>query len=175
MRYIALLRGINVGGHNKIKMDDLRSMFDSLGFSNVSTYIASGNVAFDARKAKDSSLIDKIENAITSNFGLEIDVMVRTIDEIEQVISANPFADMLSEETNLYLVFLKDKLADDKARDLISHNNEFETFVVNGRDIYCLSKKGFIKSILGKKYIDNKLKTPATARNWRTVNKIAKL
>ena len=93
-------------------------------------------------------MIDKIENAITSNFGLEIDVMVRTIDEIEQVISANPFADMLSEETNLYLVFLKDKLTDDKARDLISHNNEFETFVANGRDIYCLSKKGFIKSIL---------------------------
>ncbi len=175
MRYIALLRGINVGGHNKIKMEELREMFTSLGFENVKSYIASGNVAFDTRKTKDRTLISKIEKAIKSNFSLEIEVMIRTVSEIENVVSKNPFEKQFNDETNLFVVFLKEKLPDEKATLLTSHNNEFEIFEVHDRNIYCLSKKGFLKSLLGKKYIDNKLKTSATARNWRTVNKIVGL
>ena len=175
MRYIALLRGINVGGHNKIKMEELREMFASLGFENVKSYIASGNVAFDTRKTTDRALVTKLEKAIKSNFSLEIEVMIRTVSEIENVVRENPFEKEFNDETKLFVVFLKEELPEEKAALLTSHNNEFETFEVHGRNIYCLSKKGFIKSLLGKKYIDNKLKISATARNWRTVNKLLKL
>lgn len=175
MRYVALLRGINVGGHNKIKMDELCEMFSSLGFTKIKSYIASGNVAFDTRKTKDSTLINKLEKAIKSTFSLEIEVMIRSIEEVEEIIIKNPFEAVQNDNTNLFVVFLKNELSEENAKDLVSHNNENEKFEVIGRDVYCLSKKGFIKSLLGKKYIDNKLKTPATARNWRTVNKIAEL
>lgn len=156
-------------------MEALRDMFRSIGFKNVKSYIASGNVAFDTRKAKDSTLINKIETAVKLNFSLEIEVLIRTISEIENVLDESPFEKQLLEDTNLYVVFLKESLSSEKVKQLTSHNNEFETFEVKDRNIYCLSKKGFIKSLLGKKYIDNKLKTPATARNWRTVNKIVDL
>lgn len=176
MRYVALLRGINVGGHNKIKMDELRPMFESLGFENVRSYIASGNVAFDAPKTKDSILINKLEKAVKATFALEIDVMVRSIKEIEAAIKRNPFNAVHDDDhTKLFVVFLKEKLPEEKADLLLSQNSENEKFEVVGLDIYCLSKKSFMKSILAKKYIDNKLKTPSTARNWRTVNKIAEL
>ncbi|NNF00061.1 MAG: DUF1697 domain-containing protein [Pyrinomonadaceae bacterium] len=175
MRYVALLRGINVGGHNKIKMDELRPMFESLGFENVKSYIASGNVAFDSRKTKDETIVNKLAKAIKEKFSLEIDVMIRTIEEVREAIKKNPFEKDHTDDTKLFLVFLKEPLPEEKAEMLLSHNNENERFFVNGRDIYALSKKGFMQSILAKKYIDNKLKTPATGRNWRTVNKIAEL
>ena len=176
MRYVALFRGINVGGHNKIKMDELREMFGSLGFENVKSYIASGNVAFDTKKTKVSVLTDKIERAVKENFSLEIEVMLRTVVEIKAAIERNPFEKEHDDDhTKLFVVFLKDKLTKDKADLLESNNNENEKFAVTGREVFALSKKGFMGSLLGKKYIDNKLKTPATARNWRTVNKIAGL
>ena len=176
MRYVALLRGINVSGYNKIKMDELRPMFESIGFANVKSYIASGNVAFDIRKTTETALIKKIEKAVTENFSLEIDVMIRSIDEIEKIIAQNPFEkDYDEDHTKLFVVFLKAAMSKDKVELLVSHNNDDEKFEVIGRDIYVLSKKGFMGSILAKKYIDNKLKTPATGRNWRTVNKIAEL
>jgi uncharacterized protein (DUF1697 family) len=172
MKYVALLRGINVGGHNKIKMEDLREMFSTLGFENVKTYIASGNVIFDGRKMNESNLAAKIKRAIEKRFSLNIEVMIRTISEIETLVKQNPFETKMSSDTSLYVVFLKEKLSDENTGNLTSHNNESEEFVVDGRNIFCLSKKGFIKGLLGKKYIDNQLKMPATARNWRTVNKI---
>ena len=176
MRYIALLRGINVGGHNKIKMYELRSVFESLGFENVKSYIASGNVAFDTAKTTDSALSKKTEKSVKENFSLEIEVMVRTTQEIENVIKQNPFEKVHDDDqTKLFVVFLKEDLPKEKTDLLVSHNNENEQFEVIGRNIYALSKKGFMKSLLGKKYIDNKLKTLATARNWKTVNKIANL
>ena len=151
-------------------------MFESLGFENVKSYIASGNVAFDSKKTKNSALSKKLEKAVTETFSLEIEVMIRSITEIKKAIAENPFEKEHDDDhTKLFLVFLKESLSKESTELLVSHNNENEKFVVNGRDIYALSKKGFMGSILAKKYIDNKLKTSATARNWRTVNKIAEL
>ena len=176
MRYVALFRGINVGGHNKIKMDELRAMFSELGFENVKSYIASGNVAFDTKKKNDSSLSTAISKAVKENFALDIEVMVRSQTDVESVLSSNPFEKEHDDDhTKLFVVFLKSPLSAANAELLVSHNNENEKFVVAGSEVYALSKKGFMKSILAKKYIDNKLKTPATARNWRTVGKIAEL
>jgi len=175
MRYIALLRGINVGGNNKIKMEELRTMFSSLGFEGVKSYIASGNVAFDARKSDNLKLAKKIAKAIEKEFSLTIKVLVRSIPEIEEIIKNNPFEGQFENEKNLHVFFLDNDIPKDKKELLLSNNSEKEQFAVIGKEIFCLLKIGFLESLVGKSYIDKKLKIPTTARNWRTVKKIAEL
>jgi uncharacterized protein (DUF1697 family) len=174
MKYAAFLRGINVGGRTSIKMDALRARFAALGFENVKTYIQSGNVVFEAEETDDRRLAAQIEAMLESEF-FKTPVMVRSVDEIKKIIAANPFAAEAFEDKFFHVVFLADELPGDKAALLLSHNREAEQFAVRGREVYCLLRDGVADSLLGKKFIDVKLKTPATARNWRTVNKIVEL
>jgi uncharacterized protein (DUF1697 family) len=174
MKYAAFLRGINVGGRTSIKMERLREVFAGLGFENVRTYIQSGNVVFETKKSNDKQLAAKIEAAIEKEF-FKTSVMVRSIDEIRDAVENNPFAGEEFEDRLFHIVFLAEKLPDEKAAMLLSNNKETEQFAVRNREVYCLLRDGVADSLLGKKYIDNKLKTPATARNWRTVNKILEL
>jgi uncharacterized protein (DUF1697 family) len=175
MKYVAFLRGINVGGKNKIKMETLREMFTALGFQGVKTYINSGNVVFETAKTSDNKLAAKIEKAIEKEFSLKIRVMVRTIGEIEDIIKNNPFEGQFENDKDLHVLFLDEELPAEKRELLLSNNNENEMFAVSGREIFCLLRVGFPDSLLGKDYIGKKLKTSATARNWRTVNKIIML
>lgn len=174
MKYVAFLRGINVGGKTSIKMEALRKVFSSLGFQNVKTYIQSGNVVFEIDKADEAELTEKIENAVEANF-FKTPVMVRSIEEIKDAIANNPFAAEEFEDRLFHIVFLAESLTDEKAAMLLANNKESEKFAVRNREVYCLLRDGVADSLLGKKYIDNKLKTPATARNWRTLNKILEL
>ncbi|HEX8196491.1 MAG TPA: DUF1697 domain-containing protein [Pyrinomonadaceae bacterium] len=170
-KYVAFLRGINVGGRTSIKMETLREVFASLGFQNIKTYIQSGNVIFETAEADGDKLAAEIESAVEKEF-FKTNVMVRSAEEIEEAIKNNPFADEEFDEKLFHLVFLSEKLSDEKAEMLLSNNRDTEKFAVRNREVYCLLRDGVADSLLGKKYIDNKLKTPATARNWRTVNKI---
>ncbi|MEZ5346713.1 MAG: DUF1697 domain-containing protein [Pyrinomonadaceae bacterium] len=175
MRYAALLRGINVGGNTKVKMETLREMCEALGFKNVKTYINSGNVAFDTRKSDNRKLAAKIVKAIEKEFAISISVMVRSLREIEQVIKNNPFAGEFESEKEMHVLFLEQEMPAEKIKQLLANNSEKERFSVIGPEIYCHLRNGVIDSILGKDYIGKKLKVAATARNWRTVNKIAAL
>jgi len=175
MRYVAFLRGINVGGHNKIKMEILREMFAALRYENVRTYINSGNVIFEASESDENSLAAEIERAIQSEFSLSIKVMIRTIDEIKDVIKNNPFDGQFENDKDLHVLFLDEEPPEDKCQLLLSNNNENELFTVRNREIFCLLRVGVLDSLLGKDYIGKKLKVSATARNWRTVNKIMEL
>jgi len=174
MKFVAFLRGINVGGRTSVKMEALRACFESLGFERVKTYIQSGNVVFESGETDDKTLAERIEAAIERDF-FKTPVMVRSIDEIKDIIENNPFAGEEFEDKLFHVVFLAESLSDEKAARLLSNNTEKEKFAVRGREVYCLLRDGVADSLLGKKYIDNKLKTPATARNWRTVNKIPEL
>jgi len=174
-KYVAFLRGINVGGHNKIKMETLREMFAALQFENVKTYINSGNVIFETAKTADNKLAAKIENAIGKEFTLKIKVMVRTIDEIKDIIKNNPFAGQFENDKDLHVLFLDEKLPEEKRELLLSNNNENEMFAVGRREIFCLLRVSVLDSLLGKDYIGKKLKVSATARNWRTVNRITEM
>ena len=174
MKYVAFLRGINVGGKTSIKMERLREVFAALGFDNVKTYIQSGNVIFESSETDDSKLAAEIAEAVEQEF-FKTPVMVRSLDEIRDAIENNPFAGEAFEDKLFHLIFLPEKMPDEKAALLLSNNNENERFAVRNREVYCLLRDGFSDSLLGKKYIDNKLKIPATARNWRTVNKILEL
>jgi uncharacterized protein (DUF1697 family) len=171
-KYVALLRGINVGGKNKIKMESLREMFAAFGFEYVKTYINSGNVIFEAPETNGKKLSDKIEKAIQKEFSLNIKVMVRTIDEIRDIIENNPFDGQFENDKNLHVLFFDEELPQEKRELLLEQNNENEKFAVRNREIFCLLRSGFSDSLLGKDFIGKKLKVSATARNWRTVNKI---
>lgn len=174
MKYVAFLRGINVGGKTIIKMEELRKVFSSLGFENVKSYIQSGNIVFETDETDEAKLTEKIANAVEANF-FKTPVMIRSIDEIKDAIANNPFADEEFEDKLFHLVFLAEKLSDEKAEMLLSNNKDTEKFAVRNREVYCLLRDGVADSLLGKKYIDNKLKVAATARNWRTINKILEL
>jgi uncharacterized protein (DUF1697 family) len=171
-KYAAFLRGVNVGGKNKVKMETLREILAALNFENVKTYINSGNVIFETAETSDKKLAAIIEKAIEKEFAISIKVMVRTISEIKEIIKNNPFAGQFEIDKDLHVLFLDEELAEEKRELLLAHNNENEMFAVRSREIFCLLRMSVLDSLLGKDYIGKKLKTPATARNWRTVNKI---
>ena len=175
MKYAAFLRGINVGGKNKIKMETLREVCAALGFENVKTYINSGNIVFETAKADDKKLADRIEKAIEQEFGLKIKTMARSRAEIEGIVENNPFDGQFENDKDLHVFFLDEELAEEKRDLLLSNNSATEMFAVRGREIYCLLRVGVLDSLMGKDYIGKKLKVSATARNWRTVNKILEL
>ena len=175
MKYVAFLRGINVGGKNKIKMETLREIVGLLGFTNVKTYINSGNLIFETAQTDDLKLAEVIEKAIESEFSLKIKVMVRQFAEIENIVKNNPFAGQFENDKDLHVFFLDENLSDEKRDLLLSHANENEMFAVNCREIFCLLRISILDSVVGKGFIDRKLKVSATARNWRTVTKILEL
>jgi len=175
MKYVAFLRGINVGGKNKVKMETLREVFGSLGFENVKTYINSGNVIFETVATAGKELAAKIESAIEKEFALKIKVIVRKMSEIENIAANNPFAGQFENEKDLHVFFLDGELPADKRELLLSNNNKNEQFAVRNSEIFCLLCVGVLDSLMGKDYIGKKLKVSATARNWRTVNKILEL
>jgi len=175
MRYFALLRGINVGGNNMIKMETLRATFASLGFENVKSYINSGNLAFDTVKTDDRKLAVKIHDAIVKDFGFDISVMVRSIAEIADIVANNPFEGQFESHKDVHVFFLNDKLTDAHAALLLEQGNDNERFAIFDRHVISMLKIHILDSAVGKGFIDKKLKVAATGRNWRTVTKIAEL
>jgi len=177
MRYVALLRGINVGGKNMIKMETLRSTFESLGFKNVKSYINSGNIAFDVSTPElpDAKLSAMIHDAIKKDFGFDISVMVRSMDEINEIVKHNPFNGQFENDKYMHVFFLDRELSNGHQDLIDSINNEDERIEVRGRTLYCCLKISILDSVVGKGFIDRKLKIPATARNWRTVTKLAEM
>jgi uncharacterized protein (DUF1697 family) len=175
MRYVALLRGINVGGNMMIKMEELRRTFEALGFKKVATYINSGNLAFDAAKSTEAKLAGKIEKAIEKDFGKPVPVMVREQKDIERILAGNPFHGNYGSHKEMHVLFLKEEMPKEKRDQLLAAASEKERFEVKGREIYCHSLLGVAESLLGKSFIEKKLKLAVTGRNWRTVEKLAEL
>lgn len=175
MKYVAFLRGINVGGKNKVKMETLRKILSLEGFENVKTYINSGNVSFETKKTDDLKIASNIENAIEKEFSLKIKVIVRQMSEIEEIVKKNPFEGQFENDKDVHVFFLDEELPTEKAEMLLSNNNENEMYAVQNREIFCLLRVSVLDSLMGKDYIAKKLKVSSTARNWRTVNKVLEL
>ncbi len=175
MRYIALLRGINVGGNTMIKMEELRNTFEALRFKSVVSYINSGNLAFDAPKAADEKLIAKIENAILCDFGKQVSTMIREQADIGHIIKANPFEGEYESHKEMHVLFMKEEMPAEKQEQLLAQQTADERFAICGREIYCHLRLGVADSLLGKGFIDKKLKIPITGRNWRTVQMLSEL
>ena len=166
-RGVALLRGVNLGPHKRMKMMDLVSAFEKCGCTEVATYIQSGNVVFTAP----SGGIDaaKLEAAIEKKFGFEAPVVLRTAEELEAAIAATPYADCDQERDRPHVSFLADAPAAEHIALLDPHRSPGDSFRVLGRELYLLFPTGVANNKLTSQYFDSRLKTTGTARNWRTV------
>lgn len=167
--YVALLRGINVGGHNKIKMADLKQMLEQMGLARVKTYIQSGNVLFDSEDSAET-LEHKLEDAIHKTFGFSISVMLRTSTEWQQIVAACPFPfDTLAEGESIHLLLLKDAPTPEAIANLPDVPPCNDEIHITGREIYLYLRQSILDSPLPKKV--QKL-GPNTARNWKTILKL---
>lgn len=174
--YIALLRGINVGGKKKIAMADLRALAEELGFENPRTLLQSGNLVFGLAGADPAALEAQLEQAIEQRLGLDVTVMVRTADEWDAVIAANPFPDEAVHMPNRLLVTaLRDAPSAQAVDALRAGITGPERVHVDGRHLYIFYGEGMADSKLSNNVMESRLKTRGTARNWNTALKLAAL
>ena len=175
--YISMLRGINVSGQKKILMLELKALYEGLGFSEVITYIQSGNVIFNTtQNDPELTLTSLIEKAILEKYGFNVPVIIRTIDEMQDVIKANPLIKASGKLTEkLYVTFL-DKEPAMRALEKINPFNFLpDKFRFHYREIYLDCASGYGTTKLSNTFFENKLKVKATTRNWNTVNKLVEL
>lgn len=174
-RRVALLRGINVGGKNRLAMADLAAAFEACGCSRVSTFIQSGNVIFDAKPAVYARLAVDLPAKIRAAHGLTVPVVLRSREELAAVPAANPYADRALDDKLFHVMFLADTPAASAAQALDPSRSEGDEFVVVGREIFLWMPNGVARSKLTNAWFDKQLATVSTARNWRTVLKLIEL
>lgn len=173
MRYVALLRGINVSGQKMIKMDALKLHFDMPGISNVVTYIQSGNVLFDTKETDNNKLRNKIEKQLTLKLGYDVPTIVRSLEEIKEAVDNCPFTEELPER-RVYIIFLSAAPPAALHTALDTYKNDAEEIKVIGQDLYIVSG-GIGKSKLTLALIEKKLGVTATMRNLTTSKKLLEL
>lgn len=171
MVYIALLRGINVGPHKRMKMEKLRASCEALGFKNVQTYIQSGNVVCQAGKLSSEAAAKKIEAQIVKDFGFSADVIARTGDEMKQIVSGNP---LLKEPgvdiSKLHVVFLSETPSLESVKKLEAIVKPPDKVRYKGKEIYFYFPNGVSGSSIWKHNLDRVLGISGTMRNWKSVN-----
>ena len=169
--YIALLRGINVGGHKKILMKDLSLLFESLGFENVKTYIQSGNVVF--RSKEEANLASKITEAIEAKYAFFVPVLVKTASELSEIVSKCPFFDEKQEKS--YFILLEERPTKEDVKLTATFSNLNEEFYITPNCVFIYYAVGAGKAKMGINFFERKLKVKATARNYRTMAKLIEL
>jgi uncharacterized protein (DUF1697 family) len=167
-RYVALLRGINLGGKNKLPMKDLVMMFSAAGCDDVKTYIQSGNVAFKAAPSIAAKVPSAIAAAILSHSGCRVPVVTRSAEEIRDVVRGNPFLTAGRRPDILHVAFLADKPRAAAVATLDAARSPPDELDVRGREIYLCLPNGVARSKLTNAYFDKALGTTSTMRNWRT-------
>ena len=170
--YVALLRGINVGGKNKLPMSDLVAMFAKAGCSNVRNYIQSGNIVFRAGTKLAERIPALITASIADRFGYQIPVILRTADELREVCLSNPFLKTGADIERLHVVFLADQPGKANVAALDPNRSPPDAFIVRGREIFLRLPNGAARTKLTNGYFDSVLATISTMRNWKTVLKL---
>ncbi|MEM9001651.1 MAG: DUF1697 domain-containing protein [Bacteroidota bacterium] len=172
--YIALLRGINVSGQKKIRMEDLRKSLSRLGLERVRTYIQSGNVVFQGRFGNEMDAEVQIKKAIMVDFGFDVPVLVTTVIGLREILEKNPFYGEVDSK-QLYFVLLKNAPNDvqtDKFNQLKFENEEFQ---VTAKCVYLNCGAGYGKAKLNNNLVEAKLKVEATTRNLKTLEKLIEM
>ena len=170
--YLALMRGINLGSHNRIAMKDLIELFVQASCGQVRTYIQSGNVIFTASPEIAATLTTTIPAAIAERFNYRVPVILRSTDQMQLVVKDNPFP---NDFDILQVLFLADLPEPDRIAKLNPDRGLPGTFAVQGQDVYLRLPTGIGTSKLTNAYFDSTLKTIGTLRNWRTVTTLLKL
>jgi len=170
---ISMLRGVNVGAHNRIKMDELRELYQSLKLDDPRTFIQSGNVIFHTRQKNLSQIAKSIQDAIGKTFGFRPEVILRTTDELRKAVAASPFADRPSLEPGKILVtFLSAEPGREAHATLAALKGYPEELHLKGRELYIYFPNGAGTSKLPWSSVEKLLKVTGTARNWNSVIKM---
>ena len=171
-----MLRGINLGPHNRIKMDALRALYESLKFEDPRSYVQSGNVVFRTREKNSPELAKKIQKAIEKKCGCSPEVILRTPEEMRKAIAANPFPEQIKTEPGKVLVTF---LAGDPPRGAEANLDKFKDFPeqlrLKGRELYIYFPNGAGRSKVPWSAVDKLLKVTGTARNWNSVLALLKI
>jgi uncharacterized protein (DUF1697 family) len=174
--HLALLRGINVSGHNMIKMEVLKTLLEKAGFQNVHTYIQSGNVFVDSDEAHGASVGFKIKQEIFKELGLEVPVVVISKKDLEACLKNNPYLKEKDCDTKkLYVAFISKELSNGALNDLKISQFKPDEAAIDASRIYIKYAVGAGKTRLDQKYIEKKLNVVATIRNWNTVTTLLEM
>lgn len=168
--YISILRGINVSGHNLIKMDALREMYGGMRFKNIETYIQSGNVVFQSNTSDVHELEEKISSKLLRTFSTQVPVLVLELDELKKVVKNNPYVNRRKEDPKaLHVTFLSEAPKREALAAIQEHAFAPDEFSAFGQTVYLFSPKGYGNTKLTNTFFEKKLKVIATTRNWKTV------
>jgi uncharacterized protein (DUF1697 family) len=171
VRQIVLLRGINVGAHKRIAMPELRELLTSAGFEDVRTYVQSGNVVLSSDLSPER-LARACERQIADRFGLDVEVVARTRDELAAVVRRNPLRKVAVDPKRYQVSFLSAELDPETVAELTALAVTPEKLVASGRELYCWHPDGVARSKLWTRLAGKGLGVTATARNWTTVTKL---
>jgi uncharacterized protein (DUF1697 family) len=174
-KFIALLRGINVSGQKKIKMSDLKLLFEEMGFKDVQTYIQSGNVIFSSKEISADKLEIKISSGIKRKCGFDVRVIILSAKEIEYVLKNNPFLKKKKDEDKFYVTFLSKIPSDENIEKMHSIDYSPEEYFIEGKRLYLFVPNGFGQAKINNNLIEKKLKVDGTTRNWKTVKALSEL
>ena len=173
-KYIAFLRGINVGGH-RVKMDHLRELFEALKFSNVSTFIASGNVIFDSPDTDVADIEQRVEKHLHVSLGYEAHTFIRTPAHLASIVASRPFAaeEIEAPGHSLYVGLLRDVPSDEATRKLLALRSKMDDFRILGRELYWLCRGKVTDSVVSWPVVAKTIAMPSTMRNVTTIQKLA--
>jgi len=171
-----MLRGINVGGQKIIRMENLRASFEALGFRRVRSYVQSGNVIFEATKSSSNNLPKLIGDKILIDCGFSAPVVLRTAEEVKQIVAGNPFLNVKGiDRSKLHVTFLSQLPATANNGRLDRLDSDPDQFRVRGQEIYLYCPNGYGRSKLSNNATEKLLGVEATTRNWKTVNVLAEM
>jgi uncharacterized protein (DUF1697 family) len=173
-RFVALLRGVNVGSHNRIAMADVRAAVSAAGYTDVATLVQSGNVVLSASGSA-ASVGSAVEAALRKRMDLDIDVIVRTSGEMSKIATTHPFGAPRVEGKFLHVAFLKQKPAAAAARALAATDFGTDRFEVRGTELYLHYAQGQGRSKMTTAFFERALAVPMTVRNWNVVTKLAEM
>ena len=169
--YIAMLRGVNVTGHNTIKMEVLRGLCQGLGFRNVETYVQSGNIVFQALLENPEAISKRIGETVLRSFGFDTPVIVRTSKEMRNVIGNNPFLKEKGiDSSKLHVTFLSETAQKGSEKKLETLATNPDRFYPASHEIYLYCPGGYGRTRLPNNAIEKALSVEATTRNWKTTN-----
>ncbi|MGD8404236.1 MAG: DUF1697 domain-containing protein [Anaerolineales bacterium] len=171
--YISMLRGINVSGQKKIRMADLRDLYESLELKNVQSYLQSGNVVFDSDEKDIDKLKEAIETQIETNYGFSVPVLIRIKEDFQRVIKEHPFAE--EEAIRVLVTFLYESPEKSKLEELSQHEDKVDQFAIGEQEIFLFCPGGYGRTKLSNNFFEKKLGVVATTRNWKSVNALYKM
>lgn len=172
--YLLLLRGINVGGHKKVPMSDLKKMLSEMGCKNSKTFLNSGNVVFEAKEEKEKELKEKIAKKLEKTFGFEIPVLLRSKPEIEDILKKDPFGKIKADkDMRLYVSFLPKKTKSDLKLPFVAKEQDFKIIQKTDREIFSVLNLKNGRSVDAMKVLEKEYGKDITTRNWNTVLKVA--